>query len=243
MKNPLEDLLARYKLTSTDDAWQALREIVQEIVLLGLWRGKFFEHAAFYGGTALRIMHGLPRYSEDLDFSLFMLNPKFSLNPYFTFIEEELRAFGFEISIVQKAFDSNSAIESAFVKMNTRMGFLTLGLPQVMIDRLSREQILKVKFEIDCDPPGDFKTETKYRYVPHFSTKRIFPCCHRAMMQVCYRLLCKAGQSLLHQNLLSFYLTKMMFSRSLLSIPMRRGKNSMWMHLTMCMINPAGNRG
>ena len=135
-KNPLDDLLSRYRLTTDDDAWQALREIIQEIVLLGLWRGKFFEHAAFYGGTAIRIFHGLPRFSEDMDFSLLVPDAKYSLSPYVTYIEEELRAYGFDVAIVLKSQNADSAIESAFVKMNTRKGFLKLGVPQSVIERL-----------------------------------------------------------------------------------------------------------
>ena len=174
MKNLLDDLLSRYQLQSMDDAWQALREIVHEITLLGLWRGKFFEHAAFYGGTATRIIHGLPRYSEDLDFSLLVPNPDFKFSVYFTYLEEELRAYGFDVSIEQKVNTGKSAIESAFVKMNTRTGFLKLGMPKNMIERLSREQILKVKFEIDTNPPGEFKTETKFLYVPQAFSVRSF---------------------------------------------------------------------
>lgn len=173
-KNPLDDLLSRYRLTTDDDAWQALREIIQEIVLLGLWRGKFFEHAAFYGGTATRIFHGLPRFSEDMDFSLLVPDAKYSLSPYVTYIEEELRAYGFDVAIVLKSQNADSAIESAFVKMNTRKGFFKLGVPQSVIERLSREQVMKVKFEIDTDPPDDFNTETKYLYIPQAFSVRLF---------------------------------------------------------------------
>src|SRR5659263_132072 len=119
MKSPLDGLLARYQLNTVDDSRQALREIVQEILLLGLWRGKFFEHAAFYGGTAARIIHGLPRYSEDMDFSLLRPDPGFKLPVYFGFLETELRAYGFEVEVVQHPEIKTTAIESAFVKMNT----------------------------------------------------------------------------------------------------------------------------
>ena len=166
VKTPLDNLLSRYTLTTTEESLQALREITQEIALLGLWRGKFFEHAAFYGGSALRIVDGLPRYSEDLDFSLLVPNPGFKVQSYFAYVEKELRAFGFDVSIVQRPQNKGSAIDGAFVKMNTREGFLTLGVPRPLVDRLSREQVLKIKFEIDIDPPGDFRTETKYQYMP-----------------------------------------------------------------------------
>ena len=76
MIQAIEQMLKKYELNSTAAYENALKEIVQEIALLGLWRAKFFEHAAFYGGTALRIFYGLDRFSEDLDFSL--LKPNFS---------------------------------------------------------------------------------------------------------------------------------------------------------------------
>ena len=70
MHEAIRSMLDRYDCLSRDDYVNALREILQDLALLGLWRSKFFEHAAFYGGTALRLLHGLDRYSEDLDFSL-----------------------------------------------------------------------------------------------------------------------------------------------------------------------------
>ena len=70
MNAALQTLIDRYQPVTSQDWENALREIVQELALLGLWRSKFFEHAAFYGGTAVRIFHGLPRFSEDMVRSL-----------------------------------------------------------------------------------------------------------------------------------------------------------------------------
>ena len=72
MSEAIQHMLDRYRVQTRDEYLDALREILQQVALLGLWRGKFFEHAAFYGGTALRILYGLDRYSEDLDFSLLL---------------------------------------------------------------------------------------------------------------------------------------------------------------------------
>lgn len=174
MKTPLESLLSRYTLTSIDESWQALREITQEIALLGLWRGKFFEHAAFYGGTALRIAHGLPRFSEDMDFSLLAPNPHFRLQAYFTHLEQELRAFGFEVTIEQKEKSAESPIDSAFVKMNTRSGLLALQIPQSIVGRIAREQLLKIRFEIDTDPPPGAAYETRFLYTPQPYSVRLY---------------------------------------------------------------------
>jgi hypothetical protein len=105
MKDPhFYSWIAEYKPRNTEEASQALREIMQEIALAGLSRGAFFEKAAFYGGTALRIFHGLDRFSEDLDFSLLEVNPKFTLDSFFPTIEAEFDAMG---SIIGSA---NSAL-------------------------------------------------------------------------------------------------------------------------------------
>ena len=92
MHEAVTRMLAKYEPKSVDDSVRALREIIQEVALLGLWRAKFFEHAAFYGGTALRILYGLDRFSEDLDFSLLATSPDFNLVRYTASIEEELLA-------------------------------------------------------------------------------------------------------------------------------------------------------
>ncbi len=174
MKSPVEDLLAGYDLSTEEDAWQALREVIQHIVLLGLWRGKFFEHAAFYGGTALRMLHGLPRFSEDLDFSLLAPGGTFGLDPYLGHVQAELNAFGFDVEVRRRLKSRHSTLDSAFVKTNTRMGFLVLGVTEATTARVARERALKVKFEVDTDPPGSFDTRADYLYLPQPFTVRSF---------------------------------------------------------------------
>jgi predicted nucleotidyltransferase component of viral defense system len=115
----VEQMLKRYDLASDEDSANALREVMQEIALAGLYRGGFFDKAAFYGGTCLRVFYGLKRFSEDLDFSLLQADPTFSLQPYFRTIEDEFNAFGFEVEIVAKQKSVASDIESAFLKKNS----------------------------------------------------------------------------------------------------------------------------
>ena len=98
----INELLKRCNLKTEDDYYNALREIFQEIALGGLYRANFFEKAAFYGGTCLRIFYGIRRYSEDLDFSLLENNNKFSLDFYFEGLKTEFRSFGLEIDIKSK---------------------------------------------------------------------------------------------------------------------------------------------
>ena len=99
MNEAVAKMLERYRCRTEADYKNALIEIMQEVALLGLWRAKFFEHAAFYGGTSLRILYHLDRFSEDLDFSLLKPQPKFDLNPYLNAVQAELHGMGFNVSV------------------------------------------------------------------------------------------------------------------------------------------------
>ena len=166
MQEPIAQMLAKYECKRTEDYVQALREILQEIVLLGLWRSKFFEKAAFYGGTALRILYGLDRFSEDLDFSLIEPRPDFELARYSDALEKELVAFGFEVRIEKKNKSVETAIQSAFLKANTANQLLVIETGEEIVRQIPPGQVVRIKLEIDTDPPGGFKTENKYLLQP-----------------------------------------------------------------------------
>lgn len=148
--------LESYKCSSNQEYEAALLEIIQEIALLGLWRAKFFEKAVFYGGTALRILYGLDRFSEDLDFSLLTKTSDFDLKTYHHSVARELQSLGFEVTLEEKKKTINSAIQSAFIKANTKEHFLRIGLPVSDQKRLHTNKLLKIKFEVDTDPPLKF---------------------------------------------------------------------------------------
>lgn len=158
---PIETLLQRYSCQSLSDYHDALRESIQKIALLGLWRAKFYEHAAFYGGTALRILYGLNRFSEDLDFSLLKPIESFSLDPYNKAIQMELESFGFETQVTEKEKTAQTKIKSAFIKANTKQHLIYVNAPKKFIHALSHDQKLKVKIEVDVDPPGGFQTHSE----------------------------------------------------------------------------------
>lgn len=119
MNNVIEQMLLKYDIKNTNDEINALKEVIQEIVLSGLSRGGFFKEAAFYGGTALRIFYKLDRFSEDLYFALITPNKDFNLSKYFIFIEKELKAYGLNLEVSSKKKSVSSNITSAFVKGNT----------------------------------------------------------------------------------------------------------------------------
>jgi predicted nucleotidyltransferase component of viral defense system len=162
----LQNLLPKPIPQTTDGLVNALREILQSMALLGLWRSHFFEHAAFYGGTALRILYGLPRYSEDLDFSLLNPNPDFDFNKYISALQTELNAYGFIVQCKIKNKTNQTAIQSAFLKTNTYAQILTIQVPEYLIKEINKQTILKIKLEIDTNPPLNFSTEMKYVFTP-----------------------------------------------------------------------------
>ena len=166
MHEAIARMLARYEPKSVDDSVRAVREIIQEVALLGLWRAKFFEHAAFYGGTALRILYGLDRFSEDLDFSLLEPAINFNLGRYTASLEEELLAFGFNVRVEMIDKSVESAVQSAFLKGNTRSELLVIETLEEVTRQIPAGQVVKVKLEIDTDPPPAFVTETRFLLQP-----------------------------------------------------------------------------
>jgi hypothetical protein len=173
MSSPLESLLQRYKLQNPRDYENALKEIIQELALIGLSRADFFNRAAFYGGTALRIFHGLSRFSEDLDFTLLENDPGFSLKSYFGSVRESLRAFGLEVEIEEVCKQRDSQIESAFLKGNTRMHLLQVRGADRVAKRIPFNKTIKVKFEVDVQPATGFTTEVRFLLPPLTSSVRI----------------------------------------------------------------------
>lgn len=95
-------MLSRYPIISDKDRQNAIYEVMQQITLAGLYRGGFFNKAAFYGGTCLRIFHKLDRFSEDMDFSLLTTDSSFKLENYFPSIIDEFKMLGREIVITKK---------------------------------------------------------------------------------------------------------------------------------------------
>lgn len=154
--NVVEQMLEKYPHNTDAEFTHALREVMQEIALAGLYRGGFFEKTAFYGGTCLRILYGLPRYSEDLDFSLLKADPLFSFEPYLNKLKTEFASLGFEIDISEKKKTANSDIASAFLKKTASRYDL----------QIKGQKVLKIKVEVDTDPPLGFTTEQKLLLQP-----------------------------------------------------------------------------
>ena len=166
MNSVIEQMITKYEIKNINDEINALKEIIQEIILAGLSRGGFFNEAAFYGGTALRIFYNLDRFSEDLDFALIVPNKNFDLNKYFNYIERELKAYGLnlEINYKEKKIDSN--ITSAFVKGDTLELILKLfpNEENHVYNHILKN--IKIKFNVDINPPSGASYEDKYKLLP-----------------------------------------------------------------------------
>ena len=165
MRNEVFDnMLSRYELTTEQQKRNAIFEVNQQIILAGLYAGGFFESAAFYGGTCLRIFHGLQRFSEDMDFSLLAPDENFDFSKYFQPIVDAFALVGREVEIAKKDKKSFGKVESAFLKDNTDVYDVTF----------QTEKSIKIKIEVDTNPPLNFTTEQKLLLQPHSFMTRCF---------------------------------------------------------------------
>ena len=174
MNDAIETMLKKYRIENKKDKENAIKEIIQEIVLSGLSRGGFFDKAVFYGGTCLRIFHHLDRFSEDLDFALLERDDSFNIEEYFPSVKKELAAYGLEMEVNRKHKTSEEKeIQSAFVKGNTQMLVLTF-FPNDKVNDIVSNQSVKVKFEIDTDNPSGGIVESKYSLLPSPYEVKVF---------------------------------------------------------------------
>ena len=161
-------MLSAYDLTTTQQQRNAVFEVNQQVILAGLYHGGFFDVAAFYGGTCLRIFHGLQRFSEDMDFSLLAPSADFDFTQYFQPIIDEFAMVGREVEIKKKDKKNFGKVESAFLKENTDVYDVTF----------QTEKSIKIKIEVDTQPPLKFSTEQKLLLLPESFMVRCFtPSC------------------------------------------------------------------
>lgn len=168
MNELYEKMLSVYDQSTEAARRNAIYEVSQQIVLAGLSDGGFFDKAAFYGGTCLRIFHGLNRFSEDMDFTLLKKDDSFSFEQYFQPIIDQFAMVGRVVEIHKKDKKSFGKVESAFLKDTTDVYNLSF----------QTEKSIKVKIEVDTAPPLKFATEQKLLLQPKsFMTRCVtLPC-------------------------------------------------------------------
>ena len=157
----IQDRLATYGCSSTLEEDRAIREITQEVVLAALARTDFFRHAAFQGGTCLRILHGLARFSEDLDFVLRAADRTFRLEPYLPAIRREMAAYGYDIEFVDRS-RVDQAVRTAFLKDDSLGDLLQLRYRPTT----GPSRMIRIKLEVDTNPPAGGTYETRYLDFP-----------------------------------------------------------------------------
>lgn len=157
-------MLSAYDLATEQQRRNATFEVNQQIILAGLYNGGFFNEAAFYGGTCLRIFHGLQRFSEDMDFSLLTPDDSFDFTQYFQPIIDQFAIVGREVEIKKKDKNSIGKVESAFLKDNTDVYDITF----------QTEKSIRIKIEVDTQPPLKFNTEQKLLLLPESFMTRCF---------------------------------------------------------------------
>lgn len=158
MNNGIFDtMLSAYDLSTEQKKRNAVFEVNQQVILAGLYQGGFFDKAAFYGGTCLRIFHNLQRFSEDMDFSLLVPDDDFDFTTYFQPIIDEFALVGRQVEITKKDKKQLTHVESAFLKDNTLIYNVSF----------QTEKSIKIKIEVDTRPPLHFRTEQKLLLLPH----------------------------------------------------------------------------
>ena len=156
MNELYEKMLSAYDQSTETARRNAIYEVSQQIVLAGLADGGFFDKAAFYGGTCLRIFHGLNRFSEDMDFTLLKEDSSFNFERYFQPVIDQFALVGRKVEIKKKDKKSFGKVESAFLKDTTDVYDISF----------QTERSIKVKIEVDTVPPLRFATEQKILLQP-----------------------------------------------------------------------------
>ena len=207
MTNIIEQMLSRYKVNNINDERNALKEVIQEVVLAGLAKAGFFNEAAFYGGTALRIFYGLDRFSEDLDFSLLKPDPDFDLSKYFSFLSNEINSLGLNFTVEEKKKSIETSERSAFVKGNTREHLFKFY--PASAEKVPYNELIKIKFEVDTNPPAGFSCDFKILLLPSPCKIRMYDISSLFAGKI-HAILCRGWSRVKGRDLYDylFYLTK-----------------------------------
>jgi len=170
----IQQMINKYNPITLEDKKNAIKEVLQEVVLAGLSKTDFFTHAAFYGGTALRIFYGMDRFSEDLDFSLLVADDTFDINKYSKPISNIVNSLGLNFEVSKKDKPNDSNIDSAFIKGNIRETLITIYPDSVDSNQIINNEKIIIKFEVDVNPPKYADTEVKYRLLPFPYQVRVY---------------------------------------------------------------------
>jgi predicted nucleotidyltransferase component of viral defense system len=170
----IDQMINKYKPKTLEDKKNAIKEVLQEVILAALSKTDFFNHSAFYGGTALRIFYGIDRFSEDLDFSLLTTHESFDISKYLKPIRDIVNSLGLNFEVSKKEKNSDSNIDSAFIKGNTKETFISIYPNTDDFKQIIHNEKIIIKFEVDVNPPQYANTEIKYRLLPFPYQVRVY---------------------------------------------------------------------
>lgn len=159
IKSIINERLKNYSINTLEEKEDALKEILQEIILYGLANAEFFKHAVFHGGTSLRILYNLPRFSEGLDFMLKKPNKHFVWKTYMDVIITTCKEFGIIPDVIDKS-QADKTVQKMFQKNNSIGKILDLTFKHYANKKLT------IKLEIDTNPPVGLDMETKFLDFP-----------------------------------------------------------------------------
>jgi hypothetical protein len=159
MKDVIQEKLKLYECETREDEENAIKEITQEIALYGLKEAGFFEKASFQGGTCLRIIHGLDRFSEDLDFVLKEADPNFDITPYLEETIKIMNVYGYKIE-VSGGDKADNNVKTRFLKDDSIKKLLNFE------NRLDLRKKIQIKVEVDINPPAGAVEEGNYLDFP-----------------------------------------------------------------------------
>lgn len=170
----IQQMINKYNPITLEDKKNAVKEVLQEVVLAGLSKTDFFSHAAFYGGTALRLFYGMNRFSEDLDFSLLVADDTFDISKYFKPISDVVSSLGLNFEVSKKDKTTSSTIDSAFIKGDTKETIVTIYPGSTDANRIIHNEKIMIKFEVDVNPPLYANTAIKFRLLPFPYQVRVY---------------------------------------------------------------------
>ena len=157
----IQQRLTSYQCQTALEEENAIKEITQEVALLGLSRAGFFKYAAFQGGTALRIFYALQRFSEDLDFALLSPDSSFRLTSFLADLRREVEAYGYQLEAREISRD-----ERAVQKVVLRAGAIGKSLDLIFPAFFPEARKIRIHIEVDTNPPSGGNYENKYRSFP-----------------------------------------------------------------------------
>lgn len=170
----IQQMIEKYGANTVNEKKNAIKEVLQEVILAGLSKTDFFTQAAFYGGTALRIFYGMERFSEDLDFTLLTTSNTFDINKYLKPVSEIVKSLGLHFEVSRKEKTKKSTIESAFIKGDTKETLITIYPELINQNQITHNEKIIIKFEVDVNPPLYANTEIKYRLLPFPYQVRVY---------------------------------------------------------------------